>query len=237
MKKLLIALVMVGLFASVAYAQPPGTEVDSWAYMQDEETGEWYWDWQSGPGAPNQQALARCFASGQADSACNKDWWIFFQVHASVAQWIEWDFTGTRWDWFVRKPGNYAANCFTWWLSSNQDVTIDFHDFGPLVAEDPKPGQDEEIEIFYCFDPPEGLPPLKTDPLWIPSYAMNDSINWWTIPDSYNLHWEGVFLKIWNYIHVERCNSACEYHDDAWITLTLECQKPWIDRTTGWYNF
>jgi hypothetical protein len=239
MKKLLIALIVVGLLPAAALAQPPAgaTEVDSWSYEYDEAAGAYFWDWQSGPGGPNVLAKARCFASGQADSACNKDWWIFFKVHASIAQWIEWDFSGTRWDWFVRKPGNYAANCMTWWISSNQEVTIDFHEFGPLVAVDPKiPDQDMEIEIYYCFDPPGGVPPLKTDPIWIPAPALNDEDNWFHIEDSYDFHY-GTFFKFWNYIHVERCNSACEYQDDAWVTLTLECQKPWIDRSTGYFNF
>jgi hypothetical protein len=238
MKKLLIALIIVGLLPAAAFAQPPAgaTEVDSWAYMKDEVTGEFYWDWQSGPGAPNQQALARCFASGQADSACNKDFWINFKVHASVAQWIEWDFNGTRWDWFVRKPGNYAANCLTWWMSSNQEVTIDFHDFADLAPVDTKYVGQPSIPVWYCMDPPGGVPPLKDDPIWVSATALNDSANWIHIPDSDDFH-VGKFFKFWNYIHVVRCNSACEYQNDAWVTLTLECQKDWIDRETGYFNF
>ena len=239
MKKLLIAMIIVGLLPVAALAQPPSgaIEVDSWAYLEiNDSPPETAWVWQSGPGTPNLQALARCFVSRKGDGYCNKDWEIPFKVHASIAQWLEWDFNGTRWDWFVRKPGNYAANCLTWWLSSNQDVTMDFVDFGPLIAEDPKPGTDHEIEVFYCFDPPGALPPFKWDPLWIPAPLMNDPANWLYIEDSENLH-EGFQVKIWNYIHVERCNSACEYQNDAFISLTLECQKDWIDRSDGYFNF
>ena len=237
MKKLIIALMIIGLLPVAALAQTypyPGTEVDSWAYLPD-AAGNMEWVWQSGPGAPERTALARCFASIRGEGSCNKDWEIPFKIHASIAQWLEWDFNGTRWDWFVRKPGNYAANCLTWWLSSNQDVVMDFKDFNDLHAEDPKPGQDEWIEIFYCFDPPGALPPLKDDPLWIPAAAMNDPANWIRIEDSPELH-EGWFVKIWNYIHVERCNSACEYQNDCFISLTLECQKDWIDRSDGFFK-
>ena len=238
MKKLLIAMIIVGLLPVAALAQPPAgaVEVDSWAYLEN-AAGEWEWVWQSGPGAANQEALGRCFSSFKGDGFCNKNWEIPFKVHASVAQWLEWDFTGTRWDWFVRKPGNYAANCLTWWLSSNQEVVMDFRNFGPLIAVDPKiPDQDMEIEIYYCFDPPGGLPPLKTSDLWIPAPAMNLEENWLHIYDSYDLHY-GWFVKIWNYIHVERCNSACEYENDSFISLTLECQKPWIETEFGFFNF
>ena len=237
MKKLLIAMIIVGLLPVAALAQPPAgaIEVDSWAYLAN-AAGVMEWVWQSGPGAPDRQALARCFASRQGEGYCNKDWDIPFTVHASIAQWLEWDFNGTRWDWFVRKPGNYAANCLTWWLASNQDVMMDFRDFGPLVALEPKPGQDEEIEIFYCFDPPGALPPLKADPLWIAAPDMNLEENWHLIEDSYDLHF-GWQIKIWNYIHVEECNSACEYENNCFISLTLECQKPWIDRSDGFFNF
>lgn len=237
MKKLLIAMIIVGLLPVAALAQPPlgAIEVDSWAYLAD-AAGVYEWVPQSGPGAPNPEALARCFVSGQGDGYCNKDWEIPFKVHASIAQWLEWNFNGTRWDWFVRKPGNYAANCLTWWLSSNQEVVMDFLGFGPLEAEDPKPGTDHFIEVFYCFDPPGATPPLKTSDLWIPAPAMNDPANWHHIPDGPDLH-EGWQVKIWNYIHVERCNSACEYQNDAFISLTLECQKDWIDRSDGFFNF
>lgn len=233
MKKLIIALLVVGLLPVVALAQPPGTEVDSWAYLED-AFGDWEWVWQSSAANPNQQALARCFVSFPEDGACNKDFEIPFKIHASVAQWIEWTFSGTRWDWFVRKPGNYAADCLTFMIASNQEVTIDFHSFADLHAEVPKPGQDEWIEIFYCFDPPGGVPPLKTDPIWIPADLMNDPAYWFYIEDSPALH-EGVQFKFWNYIHVEPCNSACEYQNDAYVTLTLECQKDWIDTGTGFF--
>lgn len=241
MKKLLLALLIMGLLPVVAFAQPPtgAIEVDSYAYLKNADTGLMEWVYQSGPNDNvNPKALARCFASGKGDGYCNKDWKIPFTIHASIAQWLEWDFTGTRWDWFVRKPGNYAANCLTWWLSSNQEVVMDFLGFGPLVAVDPKPDSetDKEIEIFYGFDPPAPLPLKDNIDFWIPAADMNLEANFYHILDSPDLH-VGWFVKIWNYIHVERCNSACEYENNAFISLTLECQKDWIDRTDGYFNF
>jgi hypothetical protein len=233
MKKLLIAMIIVGLLPVAAFAQfpYPGTEVDSYRY---DSLATPPWIFMSGPSTPNREALARCFASNKQSGACNKDFLIPFKVHASIAQWIEWDFTGTRWDWFVRKPGNYAANCLTWWISSNQEVVVDFRGFGPLVPESLKYVGQPPIDIWYTFDPPVPLPP-KGDPRWISATALNDSLNWFHIPDSQVFH-EGKFFKFWNYIHVVRCNSACEYQNDGFVSLTLQCQKPWIDRTDGYFK-
>ena len=230
MKKLIIALVVVGLLPVAAMAQYPygGTEVASW-----------YWDgaaWEvsSDPTNPSPAALARCFASDPLDSSCNKNWEIPVKIHASIAQWIAWSMSGTRWDWYVRKPGNYAADCITATLKSNQNVLVDYHGFGPLWAEDTLKTVVDTIPIWYAVgDFPVGPPP-KGDAAWVYCRDMNDPAEWDTVYDSYNLH-NGIQFKLWNYIHVVNCNSACEYQDDAYISLILLCQKEWIDTLTGYF--
>lgn len=230
MKKLLIAMIIVGLLPVVAYAADdypyPGTEVASW-----------YWDgsaWKasSDPTTPNPAAKARCFASIPLDSACNKNWKIPVKIHASIAQWVDWTMSGTRWDWFVRKPGNYVADCITATLKSNQNVLVDYHGFGPLVYEGVKPSVVDTIPIWYFVGDPATGPPLKDDPAWTWCTDLNNSAEWDTIYDSANLH-SGIQFKLWNRIEVVECNSACEYQDDAFISLLLLCQKEWIDTLTG----
>ena len=74
------------------------------------------------------------YTSGGADGACNKlEWTIDIVNHASIAQWINWAFSDTRWDWQVRKPGTYAADCISFVIQSNNDVTMSFAGFEPLV--------------------------------------------------------------------------------------------------------
>ena len=232
MRKALIVILMVAFLPVVAVA------VDAYPYPGS-EVSSWYWDgtgWKVSSEAanPNPEALGRCFSSLPVDSACNKDWRIDVDIHASIAQWIEWSLTGTRWDWFVRKPGNYAANCITATIKSNQNVLVDYHEFGPLIAEDPDKAVFDTIPIWYTVGDYAMGPPPKGD-AWTWCEDLNNAAEWDTIFDSRQLH-DGIIFKLWNYIHVVNCNSACEYHDDAWISLQLLCQKPWIDRETGFFK-
>lgn len=230
MKKLIIALLVVGLLPVVAWSQTypyPGTEVSSWYWVAD------HWEVSSDASNPSLTALARCFASIPLDSSCNKNWKIPVKVHASIGQWVSWSMSGTRWDWFVRKPGNYAADCITATLKSNQHVLVDYHDFGPLVAE--SSSVLDTIPIWYAVGDFASGPPVKGDPAWVYATDMNDPAEWDTVYDSFQLH-NGIQFKLWNYIHVENCNSACEYDDDAYISLILLCQKEWVDTTTGYFK-
>ena len=221
MKKLLLALLIVGLLPVVAFADPG--EVDSWWFDGNAFV------YMSGPmyGA-DLCAKARLWTYNQLDSACNcSDWSIPVRIGASVAQWVDWQISGTLWQWYVRKPGNYAGNCIEATIASNQNIAIDYHDFGPLKYDTTggKVSVNDTIPIWYGVDLPVPPPP-KGDPRWIYCRDLNARID--TIPDSYDLHY-GISYKLWNYIHVEECNSACSYYDDAFLTLKLLCQKAWID--------
>jgi hypothetical protein len=229
MKKLLFVAVLVCFVPALAFGQaspypPPGYAVEAFVCVD----GQWV-----SQGAGDIRGLAQCWASYPADSACNKDWRIDVKIHASIAQWCEWSMTGTRWDWFVRKPGVYAADCISGTIASNQNVLVDYHDFGDLIALDPEKAIDDTIEIWYAVWG-LGTPPPCDDPAWTRSYQMNEPAEWDTVFDSMALH-NGITWKLWNRINVSRCNSACEYEDAAWISLQLLCQKPWIDRTTGYF--
>ncbi len=228
MKKLILVLLMVCLVPGLVYSQtspwpPEGYEVEAFQLMRDST-------WQT-MGVGDVSANARCFGSFPLDSSCNKDWKIPVKMHASVAQWILWSMTATRWDWFVRKPGHYAADCVSVTICSNQNVLLNFEDFGDLVAVDPDKAIDDTIEVWYAFWG-LGTPPTWDDDVWRRSYMLNDPAEWDTIFDSMALH-HGRTWKLWARISVSNCNSACEYQDDAFISLYLCCQKSWIDRETG----
>jgi len=173
------------------------------------------------------------YAQDAKQGACNKDFKIDVKITAEVAQWIEWSISGTHWKWFVRKPGNYGGDCITGLIKSNQDVKIDFEGFEPLkyIPVGDKPSVVDTIPIWFAAGDFVS-PPVKTDPAWTWCRDLNklDPI----IEDSEALH-KGIQWKLWNYIHVVECNSACKYEDDATITLYLCCQKPWIDRSTGYF--
>lgn len=172
--------------------------------------------------------LARCFASNQAEGACNKlRWFIPVTVHASVAQWIDFSLTGTRWDWYVRKPGYYAANCITAKVASNGDVLIDYEGFDDLLNADGR-----RIPVWYSFGA------SVTEAFqngWVPALQLNldddllDESELWG-PNGRNRLHEGLTWKLWNRICVDICNTACEYEDVALITLVLNQQKLWIER-------
>lgn len=232
MKKLFLIVALLCFVPALALAQipaypPPGYEVES--FYLDTLTHQWVANHLNDP-----TAVAQCWASLEAGGNCNKDWHIDVKIHASIAQWSRWHMTGTRWDWFVKKPGDYAADCISGTIASNQNVLVDYHDFGDLIAEDPAKAIDDTIEVWYAVSG-AGAPLPITDNNWIRSYNMNNTAEWDTVFDSPALH-NGITWKLWNRIHVSTCNSACEYNDDAWISLQLLCQKPWIDRETGYFK-
>jgi hypothetical protein len=229
-KALFLTAVGVLLLAATALAQTPVPPVGVYeveVFDCDSLTG----DWLGTPGHLGQvDALARCFASNEAKGYCNKKYWhIPVTVHASVATWIDFTMTGTRWDWFVRKPGYYAANCITAKVASNGDVMIDYDGFDDLLNL-ANPTTVTPIPIWYSFG---GSITEAQAHGWIPATALNshDDLlvenSYWVGPR--NLLHEGLTWKLFNRIHVVKCNTSCEYEDVASITLIAQSQKPWIE--------
>lgn len=227
MRKLLALAVVIAicLIPMVAMAFLPGDayEVQAWEYVDNT------WVPQTGV-----TANARCFASGFSMGYCNKEKWeIPVVIHASVAQWLEYSMSGTRWDWKIRKPGTFAADCITASVASNNGISIAFEDFGPLVR-DPQSGpggtDPDEIDIMYGYDT-KGSDPAAIN--WISTETLN--AQGCHIDDSDALH-AGYSVKLWNKIVVERCDSSCEYEDTAKIVITLDNVKHWIDPATGFFK-
>jgi len=198
----------------------PAFEVEAWKLVG----GSWV-----SMGTGNLSADARCYAQNPVMGSCNKqDWVVDFTIHASVAQWIEWSLSGSRWDWRVRKPGTYAADCITASIKSNNAVNIFYDGFEDLVRIAGPGGTDPDvIEVWYAFGPT--LPaPTSTD--WRSAASLNRDDD--GIPDTVDLH-EGLSWKLWNKIVVDNSDSSCEYEDTATVTLSLTNMKNWIDPTTG----
>ena len=225
MKKLILAVLIVMLVPAAAYSW---TEVETWYWLEGPAGG---WVYQ---GTGDTLALARCWSSFPESDGCNKDFMIPVKIHASIAQWVEWTMSGTRWDWRVRKPGTYGADCITATVQSNQHVLVDYHDFNDLRAESVSVNPD--IPIWYYVSELGAQLPGVDDAAWTRSYDLNEEAEWDTLYDSQALH-DGLSFKLWNMIEVVECNSACEYQDHATISLKLLCQKPWIDRTKGQFHY
>lgn len=150
-----------------------------------------------------------------------------FTTEAQIAQWSKWEFTGTKWTWFVRKPGSYYVDCITAKIWSNSDVQITFSDFADLEYTGTDAVKDT-IDTYYGV----GTDPGADDFIgWIPAAQLNEVGP--IIYDSYNLHY-GQEFKLWNRIDVFPSNSASTYRNTGTITMTLLNQKPWLDAEGNW---
>jgi hypothetical protein len=174
---------------------------------------------------------ARCWShGGTTNGACNKEeWQIDVVINASVAQWIEWSITGTEWEWQVRKPGIYSADCIEANVKSNCDVNISFSGFDDLEYQGAG-GVNRWIKIWYSAGLPD-MPPPPGDASWVRAPDLNSRT--FTLEDSEDLHSGELTWKLYNMIEVEPCNSCCNYQDLASIYLTLTVIKPWIDPSDG----
>jgi len=166
--------------------------------------------------------------SGGAAGSCNRGTWtVDFTNHASLAQWSTWSVTGTRWDWRVLKPGDYAANCMSFTIQSNSAVLIDYEGFGDLTSLTPG-GVKQTIDTYYGYGPSIEA---AIDNGWVRSFDLNDSDD--IIGDSAVLH-SGWTTKLFTRIVVDVWNSSGEYEDTATVTLSLINQQPWVADDGGW---
>lgn len=149
------------------------------------------------------------------------------EARAFVAQWARWSMDFSGWEWYVKKPGEYYANCIAGYLQSNGDILLQFN-LGDLTGGNPATNQ--FIETYYAY-----------------TAGSNDALVWYragefaeaTIGDSMDLH-DGFDWKLWNKIKVVECNSPGLYSYSGTITMVLANQAPWIDGNgdfaRGWFN-
>lgn len=203
-----------------------------------QESGTWYWDvdlqeWVEHATLPIEEVNARLFRGGdEITGNCNKKYWeVPVYVHASVAQWIDFSLDWNQFDWYIRKPGIYAGNSIEACVASNSDIYIDYEGFDNLMPDDPTVGTGNPISVWYGLE--IGLETPLTTGEWVAAPDLNGDDD--TIEDCEKLHYS-LCWKLWNKIEVIECNSACEYSDDATITLTLLNQKTWIDDDGTWWD-
>lgn len=215
MKKLaltfVISALVVGLFAVAAYAA-------DWTHPDnrgDETYVQAYGD--------SDRLNAKVWRLSEGwDDDCNYDREVEVVIIANVAQWARWSCDYHGWEWYVRKPGDYFADCITGTLQSNGRVTISFSGFGDLEAQF-NSAVDRWIETFYaailddeCREPEEEE--------WVSATELDPV----PFPDTQELH-DGITWKLWNRIVVENCNSPGLYSNTPTLVLTLDNQADWLE--------
>ena len=217
----LAVLVLCGAVLAQDCDLPPGAyEVEVWKWVNGE--------WVSEDRDPD-CATGRLFASGPLDGECNKRCWdIPVVIHASIAQWIKFNVTGTRWDWRIMKPGTYAGDCIEFTICSNGDVGVDYEGFEDLYSET---SCTPYITTWYAW----GRSVFEIDDRggWIRATELDDS------DDIIEETCEGGHCwttKLWTKVQIDSCHSACEYHDEALVTLCLINQKCWVMEEGNWWD-
>lgn len=221
---LVLSLVIgiAGLSWATEYPVQPGTEAQVWKLTEN--------GWIGLP-IGNVENPARAWHMGPSQSgSCNKEMWeIDVSSHASVAQWIDWSISSSGWNFRIRKPGTYAANCLTAIVDSNADVLVSFNGFDDLrKLEDPNAGL--PIETYYGFSLGEDINNVQ----WVKATELNELTA--RIPYCRNQ------FKLWIKIIIRDSftatdeypkTRACNYQDDAKVTLQVSVLKNWIDPETG----
>lgn len=247
MKKLLVCFVVVAFLLVPVMAMAngsatvQGTEIDTWAWNEEGNPNAWT----SHP-AGDLTALARCWATGVAQGGeCNvATHSVSFTQRASVAQWCKWSITNNRWDWRIRKPGIYAADCLSILVQSNGDIKLTGTNFTNLERSNPAGEGWRVLECYYLpvmwREKLEGCPEIspfadpyydQTSPWFNPS-GMNKKFSL-DIGDSKPLHHDGYNVKLYSALQVIPCNSVDTYTGGGTIIISLMNQQAWIDGETG----
>jgi hypothetical protein len=236
--KALLTLLAVAVIVFLAMPVTTTAQTPEVTVFMDDPANPGTWPTQWLPNDPN--ALARLFRLGDPiDSACNKaNWYIDFEIRASVAQWVEWSLDHQGWQWFIKKPGCYAGDCIAFTIASNGDIHFTFSGFNNLQAVVPN-GHDEQIEAWYSYGDVIGVaeangwtsaPDLALLGVDLDETTLNgDGVS------APNLHF-GMDFKLWTKVCVEKCNTACEYYNAGQIIITLDQQKEWLDENGDWIN-
>ncbi len=131
---------------------------------------------------------------------------------------IKWSLDAEVVDFQIRKPGAYTSCLATMTLEANCQVNVGFESFGDLI---PVRSTDQDpISAFYATTPPD-----QTDP---PAEFLP--------PADFNQHTLVVPMdageyrfSIWGKIVIGNEVTACEYGDDATISLELENHITYVD--------
>lgn len=142
------------------------------------------------------------------------------RVHStgSAAQWVLFQFSGTKWDWRIRKPGTYASKVLVGSIQSNGEVSVHFEGFGELYSSGSTPGS---LEGYYAISPPNSgidqlrwMRPGELNAFEIRIDQTNPALSAWAL---------------WQRIIVEDFATANEFKDDATISIKLENNGEWVE--------
>lgn len=221
MRKIVLVLTaLLTIFAFTVFAQ---SQLEVWKWNEETQA----WDHIS-DGPEDVQADAWAFSLGGASGSCNKQVWSFnAEVEVQVAQWIKFHLTGTKWAWYVRKPGTYLTDCITANITSNGEVAVSFTGLASPTYQGPYTTVKDYIDLWVGFGS------SNQNVQFVPASALGNFS--FTIPDSNQLHY-GYETKLWSKIFVAECNSASTYKTTGQVILTLQRIKPWIDPATGFFK-
>lgn len=158
------------------------------------------------------------------ETYCNLDRQEEVTIKANVAQWAKWSADFEGWEWYVRKPGDYYADCIQAKIQSNGSVAINFVGFDNLTAEEGTnvvEGADGFIATYYYASMGTSIPTVED---WFAATALDTVV----FEDSFALHC-GLSFKLWNRIVVVDCNSPGVYSNYPTLELTLLNQVDWLD--------
>lgn len=202
MKKVLVILLaamVVLAFGATAFAYAPAYD-----FEQYKEAGKY-----------TESPYCKVLRTGSFEYYCNDPPDVKYTNHVSLAQWIYVKSTSTRMDWRVLKPGNYFTDSIHLEFNSNGKVDVVLSGFDDLTN-----AEGDVIEKYYWFG--NTAPPTNIG-MWYPASEMN--IDFFIPEDEKH---EICYLTLWEKIHVEPCDSACEYENSGMITFELKEQKDWI---------
>ncbi len=142
----------------------------------------------------------------------------FFSPEPSTRCWLRYSFSGTCWNWRIRKPGKYGGKILTCSIKSNVCVIIDFRQFDRLRRTN---GSDEYLDASYALsDPNTSIENLN----WMsPAQLNGQNLN---IPQSPN---QWYWWALWQEIGVIDQTTSADYKDNAVITIKLHNQGVWVD--------
>jgi hypothetical protein len=133
-------------------------------------------------------------------------------------QWVRYHFSGTQWQWFIRKPGCYAAKSLDACVESNGRVCIDFGGFAKLRACD---NSGDQLDIYYGVSAPN---------------CQVGGVNWMNCNQMNNYYialfgysYVSYSWALWQKICVEQCDNAAEYEDKGYIVIDLLNIYPWVE--------
>jgi hypothetical protein len=132
--------------------------------------------------------------------------------------WVRYHFSGTQWQWLIRKPGCYAAKSMNACIETNGKVRVAFGGFGNLRACD---NSGDQLDMRYGVSSPTCQVGGVN---WMSCNQMNNyCINLW------GYSYATCSWAMWQKVCVERCDNSAEYEDKGYIVIDLLNVYPWVE--------